>query len=230
MAITDIVIAGSICSEMSRSSGTLQDVNPGDLGIASCVEMTRGNIGILSDIESLMQPWSVELLNFNAIFPNPSDVRTGVQFGNNSGSTGTLIVGGAASNEATLTKDTTHARGGTGTCALFTPTSLDNWGYWHFYVPATVGLPFVLSFWHRISTNWNGSLAVTIYDTDQTTKLLTSEAVTLTNDGAYHQQLCTQCIPTSAGTSTTVGMCLVRIEIKDGTTTGYVYIDDVGAA
>jgi hypothetical protein len=221
MALLDIVTKNvNVCAVMSRSSGTLQDIN--NLS-EQCAEMARGDIGTLDGIMS-MQEVANEFADSTAAFPSVGDVRDGIAFGWNSALTGALIVGGMASYEATLEKTTgADARGGSGTCAKLTPTSRVAFGYWHFYLPVVASIPFVLSFWHKISTNWNGILRATIYDTDQATQLLTSELITLVDDGVYHQHLCTQCIPTNTG------MCLIKIEIKDGGTTGYVFIDDIGA-
>jgi hypothetical protein len=221
MALLDIVTKNVIvCGHMSRGSGTLQDI---DTQSTECSKMARGNIGALSGIMS-MQEAAIEFADSTAAFPNVGDVRDGIAFGWNSALTGTLIVGGIASYEATLLKVTgADARGGSGTCAKLTPTSRVAFGYWYFYLPVTASVPFVFSFWNKISTSWNGVLRVTIYDTDQSTPLLASESVSYVDDGTYHQHSCAQCTPTNTG------MCLVRIEIKDGGTTGYVFIDDIGA-
>jgi hypothetical protein len=129
---------------------------------------------------------------------------------------------GMASATATLDKITgAEARGGSGTCAKFTPLSTTAYGYWNFYVPCEAATLFKLNFYHKISTAWNGLLKVTIYDTDQTTKLLTSEAVSLIDDAAYHLYTSTGVTPTSQG------LCKIVVEIQDGSTTGYVYIDDI---
>jgi hypothetical protein len=218
MAITDIVINGSICVEMSRTGAAPNDINT----FAPCAEISRGNVGNLIDINYMSYSCN-ELSTDLAVFPSVSDVRIGVSFGLNATSTGTLIVGGAASGAATLTKDTTNARGGSGTCAKLVPTSTLNFGYWWFYIPATSTNPFVLSLYHRISTGWNGTLNITIYDVDQSTQLYT-HSITTVNDGGYHQHSC------SAVTPANTGVCLVKIGVQDGSVTGYAFIDDVSVA
>ena len=226
-AFTDIVVNSNLCAEMSRGNGSLNDIDicpRCTLTANTCAEISRGNVGSLTDIKAGQQA-SVELGNDVAIFPSVDSVKIGTTFGWNNALTGTLIVGGMASGFLALTKATgSDARGGSGTCAKLTPTSTINFGYWHFYIPVAGSSPFAFSFWHKISSGWNGLLKVTVFDTDQVTKLLSSVLVSLIDDRTYHQHLCNPCAPTNTG------MCLVRIEIEDGSTTGYVFIDDVGAA
>ncbi len=158
-------------------------------------------------------------------YPAVDDVEDGVLYGQADEFEGTLVAGGGVTGAATLAKETgANARGGSGTCAKLTPTSASAYGYWHFYVPVTASTEFTLSFYHKIASSWNGVLKVSIYDTDNATPLLTSEAVTLTDDGAYHQYTATPVTPTATG------LCRVRVEIKDGASTGYVFIDDVAVA
>ena len=222
MAITDIVILGSICSEMARSPGTLNDIIP-PASAKPCAEIARGDIGTITEVNYMSRP-CVELANSGTVIPDVSTVAYGIQYGNSGTQyTGALIVGGMAWN-ATLAKESgANARGNSGTCAKLTPLSNVSFGYWHFYIPVS-GSPFTFSFWHKISSGWNGSLNVTIFDIDQSTKLLSSQSVTLVNDGNYHQYISSGCLPPSG-----IGMCLIRIEIQDGNVTGYVFIDDVGA-
>lgn len=87
----------------------------------------------------------------------------------------------------------------------------------------TTDLSFSLSFYHKISSGFNGSMKVTIYDTDQTSVLLNSETVTLVDDGYYHRYLSTLVTPSATG------LCLVRIETLQGahSSTDAIYIDDV---
>jgi len=152
-----------------------------------------------------------------------ASAKSGVTYGDpDEQLTGTLIVGGTASYEATLAKETgAETRGGSGTCAKLTPTSTTEWGYFDFYIPCTTGVQLILNFYHKISSGWNGLLKVTIYDTDQSSELLSSESVSLTDDDAYHLYTATGVTPTDTG------LCRVSIEIKDGSTTGYVYLDDL---
>lgn len=131
----------------------------------------------------------------------------------------TLICGGMA-RYATLSKEIgSNARGGNGTCAKLKPSNTTTYGYWYFYVP--VSSTFSLSLWHKISSGWNGVLKISIYDIDQSTILLNSENISLVDDDSYHLYTSTPCTPSAAG------LCLIRIEILDGSTSGHVFIDDV---
>lgn len=225
MALTDIVcIKGAACINMNRGDSTLKDITFTPIyALPADCKLNRGDIGVLSGAVSL-QPACNALLNFSAVFPSPADVKIGVKFGSNSGLTGTLVVGGTASDSATLSKETgAEARGGSGTCAKLIPTSTDYYGYWRFYVPVTNSVAFILNFYHKISSGWNGTLNIIIYDTDQSTQLYTG-TVTTVDDSDYHQHNCTICTPTGTG------MCLIKIGILDGSVTGHVFIDDVGIA
>jgi hypothetical protein len=138
--------------------------------------------------------------------------------------TSTVVVPGTASGAATLAKETgANARGGSGICAKLTPTSASTYGYWDFYVPATAATAFTLSlYWKKSASGFNGLLKVSIWDTDNTTLKNTSESVDITAaDTDYHQFSATSVTPTATG------LCRVRVEIKDGGTTGYLFIDDV---
>lgn len=127
---------------------------------------------------------------------------------------------GAITNEAGA-----NARGGSGNCIKFNPGSTTINLSYGFLVPVTAATDFALSFWHKITTDYNGTVKVTVYDSDDdNTKLLTAETASLTNDGAYHQYTSTTCTPTSTG------FCRVVIDVLDGATTGDVYIDDLTVA
>ena len=250
-ATTVVAIATSggtflVNSEMNRGSGTLSDIIMGaSLYNNLCNEMTRGNVGTLSDL-SAANPISElargnigtlaeilaghrncnELANANYVIPSTSNVKIGVTYGNNNSLTGTLVVGGSVSGAVTLTRVTgSQAYGGSGTCAQLTPTSTTAFGYWYFYIPVTGGIAFPFSFYHQISSGWNGILNVTIYDAylEGTPGVLLSQTVTTIDNGQYNQQLC------SAVTPTDTGMCLVVIGIQNGSVSGYVLIDNIGA-
>ena len=151
-------------------------------------------------------------------------VVSGKNYGAGNARTGTAVVPGNASHECTLTKETgANARGGSGTCAKLDPTSTIAYGYWQWFVPATASTAFVLSFYFAKSVaGFNGNLKVSIYDTDNSTLLLTSEVVDLSSaDTDYHLHTCAGVTPTATG------LCRVRIEIQDGAVTGDVFIDDI---
>ena len=158
--------------------------------------------------------------------PSAANVLDGVAFGiGGTQYTGSLIQGGRGTRSVDLTRETgANARGGSGTCAKLSPTSTTVWGYWNFYVPGTISTQFTLSFYHKITSGFNGLVKVSIFDADEGSALLSSQAVTLTDDAAYHQHTCTAVTPTATG------LCRVRIEVQDGSTTGDVYIDDFGIA
>jgi hypothetical protein len=123
----------------------------------------------------------------------------------------------------TVTKESgANARGGSGNCAKLNPTSTTLQLYWSFLVPVTASTAFTLKFWHKITSGFNGSLKVTVYDSDDDATLLhTIETVTLTDDGAYHE------FTSSSLTPTDTGLCRVKIEALDGASTGDIYIDDL---
>lgn len=135
---------------------------------------------------------------------------------------------GSAYGSATLAKETgANARGGSGTCAKLTATSTTLYGYWEFYVPATASTPFTFSLYYKAfhtTTAWNGTLDVSIYDTDDSTLKNTNESVSITDDGAYHQFSATSVTPTATG------LCRVVVRVKNGSDSGGVYIDDIATA
>ena len=120
-----------------------------------------------------------------------------------------------------IKEDGANARGGSGSCVKLNPSSTTDKLIWTFLVPTTAVTAFQLTFWHKITASYNGSLKCTIYDTDNTTKLLNAEAVSFTDDAAYHQYTATSTEPT------TTGFCRVVLEILDGAVSGDIYVDDV---
>jgi hypothetical protein len=119
----------------------------------------------------------------------------------------------------TVAQETTLAR--SGTCVKLTPTSTTDNMYWDYLVPTTALTAFTLKFYHLITATFNGTMTCTIYDTDNTTKLLNAESVSFTADDAYHQYSATQVTPTLTG------FCRVRLTILKGAGAGSIYIDDV---
>lgn len=219
MALTDIVLTSPTVMRETRGNTAIKDIVYTSPTIAF---ESRGNVGVLKDMTVAQQNIYVPMVRSSWIAPAQTDVRIGVGYGVNGVQyTGSLIVGGTAAYAATVTKEVgANAHGGSGTCAKFDPSSATSPGYWYFYVPASTS--FVLTFWHKITTGWNGTLAVSIYDIDQATVLISSASVTLVNDGAYHMFTCPSATPSATG------LCLVRMEIQDGSTTGWCYIDDIG--
>jgi hypothetical protein len=118
--------------------------------------------------------------------------------------------------------DTIHSI--SGTCVALTPASTTDPYWWAFLVPTTAATAFALSFYQRISSGFNGSLKVTIYDTDDATKLVNADSVTLTNDGAYHQYTSANVTPTATG------FCRVVLTMLKGTAGSAIYVDNVSEA
>lgn len=124
------------------------------------------------------------------------------------------VTGGQAAN---------WARGGAGLALLLNPSSQTNGLRWECYVPVTAATAFTLSAYVRkTSAAANPTLTCTIYDTDEVTKLLDAQSVTLTENWA--QYTATQVTPSQTG------FCRVVFEAKDGATTGDIGVDDVEVA
>lgn len=115
--------------------------------------------------------------------------------------------------------NTAQAR--SGTCVALTPTSATDPYYWTFLVPTTASTAFTLKFWHRITASFDGTMTLTVYDTDNTTKLVNAASVTFTDDGAYHQ------FTSASITPTATGFCRCVLKLLFGTAGTAVYIDDV---
>ena len=130
--------------------------------------------------------------------------------------TGIINEGASA---GTVAQETVLAR--SGTCVKLTPTSTTDKMYWDYLVPTTALTAFILKFYHQITSTFNGTMTCTIYDTDNTTKLLNAENVAFTADSAYHQYSATSVTPTATG------FCRVRLTILKGAGAGSIYIDDV---
>ncbi len=139
------------------------------------------------------------------------------------GSAGTYKKIGTPFGSGTVSKETgANARGGSGSCIKFNPSATGADLTYQFLVPVTAAEEFTLNFWHKITSSYNGTVKVTIYDSDDdTTVLLNAESVSLTDDGNYHQYTSTGCTPTDTG------FCRVKINVRDGAVTGDVYIDDM---
>jgi len=115
------------------------------------------------------------------------------------GVAGSLIVPGAASGEAELHRERgSVARGGSGKCAMLTPSSASSPGYWDFYTPGTGGVALTVSFWHKITAGFDGTLNVSIFDFDNGDVLLDQESVALVDDGDWHQHTCAAVTPQAA--------------------------------
>jgi hypothetical protein len=126
------------------------------------------------------------------------------------------------SGPGAVTKESgANARSGSGNAIKFNPSSTTSNLSYTFLLPVTAATAFTFKFWHMITASFNGTVKVTIWDTDDTTVLLNAEAVSLTDDAAYHQYSATSETPTATG------FCRIRIDVLDGATTGDVYVDDL---
>ena len=114
-----------------------------------------------------------------------------------------------------------NARGGSGSAVKLTPTALADYMYWTYLVPTTASTAFVLNLYHMITSGFNGSMTVTVYDTDNTTVKINAASVTLVNDGAYHLYQTASISPTATG------FCRVVLKVLNGAVAGSVYIDDI---
>lgn len=143
--------------------------------------------------------------------------------------TGTAVAAtGVARGSATLAKETgANARGGSGTCAKLSPTSVSLWGYWEFFVKVPAG-EFKLSFYYKsfhTTAAWNGTLKVSLWDSDDPDEspppLLDNVDVAGTYDATYRLW------ESAAKTAAAEGLCRVRIAILNGSDSGGVYLDDL---
>jgi len=122
----------------------------------------------------------------------------------------------------TIQKETgSNARGGSGTCIKATPSLTYDSLMYSFLVPVTGSQNTTLSFWHKITSGFNGSVKLTIYDVDDSTKLINQANVTLTDNSQYNQYT------SSSFQATATGLCRAVIEIFNGSSSGSVYIDDI---
>jgi hypothetical protein len=110
-------------------------------------------------------------------------------------------------------------------CGYLNPNSTSIPLEWEFYIPVTASTAFTYSFYHRITSNYNGTLTCTIYDSDDDyTELQSAASVTLTNDGAWHQYTSASLTPTNTG------YCRILLKCLDGSTTGDIGIADMSWA
>lgn len=168
------------------------------------------------------------------VAPAAANVRYGIETG---ATAGTLVVPGEASNGGVLAQEAgAAARGGSGTCAKFTPpANKTSYGYWDFYVPVTAAASTFTFYWAKSAAAFgsdeviDAALKVSIWDTDDpfnaTPGLIASEVVDITAaDTDYHAAAIDFAAPAAAG------LVRIRIELKDGTTAGFLYLDDFSMA
>lgn len=129
---------------------------------------------------------------------------------------------GQISDQITAGEAAAWASGGSGLCAYLNPDSETDSLVWNIYIPATDSTAYSLKFNHKITSSFNGSLKITIYDSvDNFSELLTDEVVSFTDDSDWHAYTSTEVTPTANG------FCKVRFEVLDGSTTGDIGIDDI---
>jgi hypothetical protein len=172
--------------------------------------------------------------------PVAANTRVGVQYGAaGTEFTGTVVVPGEASNSAAptgtgvvLLHDTTHGRTDAGHCCKMTPpVDKTTYGYWDFYVPVTDAASTFHFWWAKSHANFgsdeavDAALKVSLWEPgdafNATPGLAASHVVDITSaDTDYHEE-------SIAFDATTAGLMRVRVELKDGTTAGFLYIDDI---
>jgi hypothetical protein len=145
-----------------------------------------------------------------------------------SGACGTSGMYGVLSDQITGGQAASWARGGSGLCVYFDPSSatagqtLDM----EFLVPVTAATAFQLKFYVKTTQTSNGpTLKGTILNSnDDMTKLLDAENVVLTSASAWTLYTATSVTPTNTG------FCRVLLQCLNGSSTGDVGVDDVSVA
>lgn len=131
---------------------------------------------------------------------------------------------GLISDQVTGGQAAAWARGGSGTCVYLDPSSTtagETLG-WEFYIPVTASASTTLSFYHKeTDEDFNGTLTVTVYDSDDdTTVLLDEESISsFSTDWAQYTS--------TAFTPSQTGFCRVVVKVLNGSTTADIGIDDV---
>lgn len=134
---------------------------------------------------------------------------------------------GTISDQITGGQNAAWARGGSGTCVYLDPssTTAGETLNWEFFIPVTAATSTQLLFYHKeTNASFNGSLSVTVYDSDDdTTLLLNAEAISsFSTDWALYTS--------TAFTPTQTGFCRVIVKALNGSTSADVGIDDVQLA
>lgn len=213
MALLDIVSTTDECIFFNRGTTSIINIVTETDSIG---KLNRGNTGTILNSSIIQKPY----VGITNVMPSQQNVFNKVSYGRSGTEfVGQLIVPGMSSGYLTMVSNTSAGRSGT-YCVQFTPTSTTNYGYWHFYI-ATSSLNAQITFWHKISSGFNGSLKTYIYGPNN--NLVIQETVTLTNDNTYHQYTSTPANANSAG------LCLVQLEFLQGTNniTDSIYIDDL---
>jgi len=112
-----------------------------------------------------------------------------------------------------------QARGGTGSCVKFAPSSILHPQVWVFQVPCGSGVSVNLVFWHKVTSGFNGSLTFSASGSGITP--IVDSAVPLTDDGDYHLYISDPMTPSQNGYVT------IALKARDGPFSGNIFIDDI---
>jgi len=122
--------------------------------------------------------------------------------------------------EMSVEKETgPNARGGTGSCVRFTPSSTVHPQVWVFKVPCQDSIAVQLDMWHKITSGFNGSFTFSASGSGITP--INEEVVALTDDGVYHEFLSSIMTPTESG------YIAVTLRAKQGVVSGSIFVDDI---
>jgi len=153
--------------------------------------------------------------------------------GNVAGRHKSFITNGEIKDQITGGYTAAYAKGGSGTCVCLDPksTTAGQTLNWEYYIPVTAATAFNHKFYiTKTAAGFNGTVSVTIYDSDDDyTTLLDAAAITIgdipTNDGTGDDW--TYQWASGSLTPTDTGFCRVVVSVLDGSTTGDILIDDV---
>lgn len=171
----------------------------------------------------------------DSIYGGVTDNAYGFVSSQNHGLNGSNVqyqLSGTLSNLTYAGLSSAYARGGSGDCVVIKPTNTTYPVYFTYFIPVTGGTPFH----HRMyitknSANWNGTVKISIYDTNNYTKLLNQSVVTNAsipvNNGSgspwTYQWDSGSLTPTNSGNNTVK----VVVEVIKGSDSSFVMFDDI---
>lgn len=112
-----------------------------------------------------------------------------------------------------------EARGGSGSCVKFAPSSTVHPQVWVFQIPCGNGTSMSLNFWHKITAGFNGSLTFSAGGSGITP--IVEDVVPLVDDDTYHVYASDIMTPTQNGYVTII------IRARDGLVSGNIFVDDI---